>query len=69
MRKKKLISQLKQTTQSVYEENKSLRSEVSSLKTEIAQLKTLLLAHKDCPVTQAMYKGIYYSFIHENVFD
>jgi len=37
--------------------NQQLQSEVASLRREVADLKTLLLAHKDCPVTQAMAQG------------
>ncbi|XP_063228814.1 cyclic AMP-dependent transcription factor ATF-7-like isoform X2 [Bacillus rossius redtenbacheri] len=37
--------------------NQQLQSEVSGLRAEVAQLKTLLLAHKDCPVTQALAQG------------
>lgn len=57
LKKKEWITQLKQDTESVYSENKNLRSEIVSLKAEVAHLKTLLLAHKNCPVTLAMYQG------------
>ena len=30
----------------------SAQGEIQSLRSEVAQLKALLLAHKDCPVTQ-----------------
>lgn len=53
------MSQLKRDTESVFDENKHLRTEIVSLRAEIANLKTLLLAHENCPVTQAMHQGIY----------
>lgn len=34
------------------QENDSLSQQVSQLREEVVNLKTLLLAHKDCPVTQ-----------------
>jgi len=33
-------------------ENESLTSQITALREEVVNLKTLLLAHKDCPVTQ-----------------
>jgi ATF/CREB family transcription factor len=33
-------------------ENDSLSAQISQLREEVVNLKTLLLAHKDCPVTQ-----------------
>jgi len=33
-------------------ENDSLSGQISQLREEVVNLKTLLLAHKDCPVTQ-----------------
>jgi cyclic AMP-dependent transcription factor ATF-2 len=37
--------------------NQQLQLEVATLRREVADLKTLLLAHKDCPITQAMTQG------------
>lgn len=33
-------------------ENDALTAQITSLREEVVNLKTLLLAHKDCPVTQ-----------------
>lgn len=33
-------------------ENDALTSQITQLREEVVNLKTLLLAHKDCPVTQ-----------------
>lgn len=34
-------------------ENDQLSSQISALREEVVALKTMLLAHKDCPVTQS----------------
>ena len=39
------------------QENDALSSQVTQLREEIVNLKTLLLAHKDCPVSQAQGIG------------
>jgi ATF/CREB family transcription factor len=33
-------------------ENETLSAQITQLREEVVNLKTLLLAHKDCPVTQ-----------------
>ncbi len=38
-------------------ENDSLSAQVTQYREEIVNLKTLLLAHKDCPVSQAQGLG------------
>lgn len=38
--------------------NQQLQQEVKLLRAEVASLKSLLLAHKDCPVTQAITQGL-----------
>lgn len=58
MKKKRWIMQLKRDTECVLSENQNLQVEVSSLRAEIAHLKTLLLAHRNCSVTRAMFKGM-----------
>lgn len=58
MKKKRWIMQLKKETECVLNENQTLQVELSSLRAEIAHLKTLLLAHRNCSVTRAMFKGI-----------
>lgn len=49
--------QLKNETENALSDNRKLGSLVHSLQAEIAHLKTLLLAHRNCSVTRAMYKG------------
>lgn len=58
-KRKAWIQQLERTVTNVNETNVALQMEIKVLRTEVAKLKTLLLAHKDCPVTKAMQKGIY----------
>lgn len=38
-------------------ENDALSAQLTSLRDEVVNLKTLLLAHKDCPVTQQQGLG------------
>ncbi len=57
MKKKRWIMQLKSETECVLSKNQKLQTEICSLRAEIAHLKTLLLAHRNCSVTRAMYKG------------
>lgn len=38
-------------------ENDALSAQISQLREEVVNLKTLLLAHKDCPVTQQQGLG------------
>lgn len=38
-------------------ENDNLSNQISALREEVVNLKTLLLAHKDCPVTQQQGLG------------
>lgn len=49
--------QLKKETEFVLSKNQNMQVEINSLRAEIAHLKTLLLAHRNCSVTRAMYKG------------
>src|SRR5689334_11465616 len=58
-RKKQWLQNL-QTKVEVYSaENENLSTQIAQLREEVVNLKTLLLAHKDCPVTQqqAMQQG------------
>ncbi|XP_012542005.1 cyclic AMP-dependent transcription factor ATF-2 isoform X2 [Monomorium pharaonis] len=57
-KRKEWIQELQRTVTNVNEANTALQMEVKTLRKEVARLKTLLLAHKDCPVTKAMQKGI-----------
>ncbi|XP_069690378.1 cyclic AMP-dependent transcription factor ATF-2 isoform X2 [Periplaneta americana] len=56
-KRKTWIQELERRAEEMLTTNHQLQSEVASLRAEVAQLKTLLLAHKDCPVTQAMAQG------------
>ncbi|CAN8106281.1 unnamed protein product [Discula destructiva] len=56
-RKKQWLANL-QTKVDVYQqENDALSNQVAQLREEVVNLKTLLLAHKDCPVTQQQSMG------------
>ncbi|KAL6261508.1 hypothetical protein P5V15_006596 [Pogonomyrmex californicus] len=57
-KRKAWIQELQRTVTNVNETNTALQMEVKALRKEVAKLKTLLLAHRDCPVTKAMQKGI-----------
>ncbi|KAJ9624848.1 Transcription factor [Taxawa tesnikishii (nom. ined.)] len=52
-RKKQWLANLQQKVEIFSTENDALAATVTSLREEIVGLKTLLLAHKDCPVSQA----------------
>ncbi|XP_018393910.1 PREDICTED: cyclic AMP-dependent transcription factor ATF-7 [Cyphomyrmex costatus] len=57
-KRKEWIQELQRTVTNVNEANTVLQMEVKTLRKEVARLKALLLAHKDCPVTKSMQKGI-----------
>jgi ATF/CREB family transcription factor len=44
-------------------ENDALTQQISQLREEVVNLKTLLLAHKDCPVTQQ--QGLHGAFMQQ----
>lgn len=46
-------------------ENDALTTQITALREEVVNLKTLLLAHKDCPVTQQ--QGIHGAFMSQVV--
>ncbi|KAF2197220.1 hypothetical protein GQ43DRAFT_451836 [Delitschia confertaspora ATCC 74209] len=52
-RKKQWLQNLQQKVELFSTENDALSATVTGLREEIVNLKTLLLAHKDCPVSQA----------------
>ncbi|KAJ8684474.1 hypothetical protein QAD02_020266 [Eretmocerus hayati] len=56
-KRKAWIEQLQQSLRTANEMNASLQGQLKNLHAQVARLKTLLLAHKDCPITQAMEKG------------
>jgi ATF/CREB family transcription factor len=51
-RKKQWLANLQTKVEMFSSENDALTAQISSLREEVVNLKTLLLAHKDCPVTQ-----------------
>ncbi|KMU79040.1 transcription factor atf1 [Coccidioides immitis RMSCC 3703] len=52
-RKKQWLANLQAKVEMYSQENDTLSTTVTRLREEIVTLKSLLLAHKDCPVTQA----------------
>ena len=52
-RKKQWLANLQSKVELFSTENDALSATVTQLREEIVNLKTLLLAHKDCPVSQA----------------
>jgi len=56
-RKKQWLANLQAKVEIFTSENDALTSTVTQLREEIVNLKTLLLAHKDCPVSQAQGLG------------
>ena len=52
------IDQLQKSLETANEANIDLQQQVTNLQNQVTKLKALLLAHKDCPVTKAMEKGI-----------
>ncbi|KAI1177709.1 Aft1 HRA domain-containing protein [Nemania sp. FL0916] len=51
-RKKQWLANLQNKVEVFSSENDALTAQISALREEVVNLKTLLLAHKDCPVTQ-----------------
>ena len=56
-RKKQWLANLQHKVEAYSSDNDALSSQVTQLREEIVNLKTLLLAHKDCPVSQAQGLG------------
>ncbi|KAI9892779.1 MAG: hypothetical protein M1814_001199 [Vezdaea aestivalis] len=56
-RKKQWLANLQTKVEIFSGENDALNAQVTQLREEIVSLKTLLLAHKDCPVSQAQGLG------------
>lgn len=46
-------------------ENDALTAQISQLREEVVNLKTLLLAHKDCPVTQQ--QGLHGAYMQQTL--
>jgi ATF/CREB family transcription factor len=51
-RKKQWLQNLQSKVEIFSSENENLTTQITQLREEVVNLKTLLLAHKDCPVTQ-----------------
>ncbi|KAK4236684.1 Mis12-Mtw1 protein family-domain-containing protein [Achaetomium macrosporum] len=51
-RKKQWLANLQSKVEMYSHENEHLNTQIAQLREEVVNLKTLLLAHKDCPVTQ-----------------
>ncbi|KAI9671898.1 MAG: hypothetical protein M1817_003443 [Caeruleum heppii] len=56
-RKKQWLANLQAKVEIFSSENDTLNGQVAQMREEIVNLKTLLLAHKDCPVSQAQGMG------------
>ncbi|KAL2687213.1 hypothetical protein Neosp_004766 [[Neocosmospora] mangrovei] len=60
-RKKQWLANLQTKVEMFSTENDALTAQINQLRDEVVNLKTLLLAHKDCPVTQQ--QGLQGSYI------
>lgn len=64
-RKKQWLANLQTKVEMFSTENDTLTSQISQLREEVVNLKTLLLAHKDCPVTQQ--QGLHGAFLQQSM--
>lgn len=64
-RKKQWLANLQTKVEMFSTENDALTSQITQLREEVVNLKTLLLAHKDCPVTQQ--QGLHGAFMSQVV--
>lgn len=62
-RKKQWLANLQSKVELFSSENDALTAQISQLREEVVNLKTLLLAHKDCPVTQQ--QGLHGAFMQQ----
>lgn len=60
-RKKQWLANLQSKVEIYSSENDALSTQITQLREEVVNLKTLLLAHKDCPVTQQ--QGMHPAFV------
>ncbi|OIW31484.1 hypothetical protein CONLIGDRAFT_667399 [Coniochaeta ligniaria NRRL 30616] len=60
-RKKQWLANLQNKVELFSSENDALTAQITQLREEVVNLKTLLLAHKDCPVTQQ--QGLHGAFM------
>ncbi|KAJ4409156.1 Transcription factor [Neurospora sp. IMI 360204] len=64
-RKKQWLANLQQKVEMFSSENDALTATITQLREEVVNLKTLLLAHKDCPVTQQ--QGLHGAFMQQAI--
>ncbi|KAK5987094.1 Transcription factor atf1 [Cladobotryum mycophilum] len=64
-RKKQWLANLQSKVEMFSSENDALTAQITQLREEVVNLKTLLLAHKDCPVTQQ--QGLHGAFMSQVV--
>ncbi|GAO18070.1 hypothetical protein UVI_02059960 [Ustilaginoidea virens] len=64
-RKKQWLANLQNKVEMYSSENDALTAQITQLREEVVNLKTLLLAHKDCPVTQQ--QGLHGAFMSQVV--
>ncbi|KAK3370228.1 Aft1 HRA domain-containing protein [Podospora didyma] len=64
-RKKQWLANLQSKVELFSSENDALTAQISALREEVVNLKTLLLAHKDCPVTQQ--QGLHGSYMQQQL--
>lgn len=62
-RKKQWLANLQNKVELFSSENDALTAQINQLREEVVNLKTLLLAHKDCPVTQQ--QGLHGAFMQQ----
>ncbi|CAK7267487.1 Transcription factor [Sporothrix epigloea] len=60
-RKKQWLQNLQNKVELYSTENENLSTQINQLREEVVNLKTLLLAHKDCPITQQ--QGLHGTFM------
>merc|ERR1712000_562947 len=61
--KKQWLANLQSKVEMFSNENEALSGQITQLREEVVNLKTLLLAHKDCPVTQQ--QGMHGAFMNQ----
>ncbi|GAB1313936.1 Transcription factor [Madurella fahalii] len=64
-RKKQWLANLQNKVEMFSSENDALTAQITQLREEVVNLKTLLLAHKDCPVSQQ--QGLHSAFMQQAI--
>ncbi len=64
-RKKQWLQNLQTKVELYSSENENLSTQINQLREEIVNLKTLLLAHKDCPITQQ--QGLHGAYLQQSI--